>query len=185
MDRVAVVGNSGTGKTSLARLLARRLQLPHTELDAIFHQPGWGELDEVDFRGRVGALAAEGRWVIDGNYRPVRELIWKRADTVVWLDLPRALVLRRVVWRTARRVLTRQVLWNGNRESLRNALSWNPQRSIIRWAWTQHASYGDRFQQAMEDAAFGHLTFIRLRSPAEVNAFISELSAVETPDLRP
>lgn len=181
MDRVSVVGNSGTGKTSLALGLAHRMGVPYTELDAIFHQPGWTELDAAEFRRRVGVLIAEPRWVIDGNYQQVRDLIWKRADTVVWLDLPRALVVRRVVWRTARRALTREVLWNGNRERLGNALAWEPERSIIRWSWTQHAAYRERYQAAMEDPAFGHLSFHRLRSAAEATAFLARLEDVAEP----
>jgi len=173
MDRIAVVGNSGTGKTFVARQLAQRLQVPHTELDSIFHQPGWTELDITEFRRRVGVLVAEPRWVIDGNYKQVRDLVWARADTVVWLDLPRTLVLRRVMWRTIRRVFTRQVLWNGNRERLRNALSWHPERSIIRWSWTQHSEYRERYAAAMQDPAHDHLTFHRLRTPAQVMSFLA------------
>jgi adenylate kinase family enzyme len=184
MDRIVVVGNSGTGKTSLARVLAHRLQVPHTELDAIFHQPGWTELETTEFRRRVRARIAEPRWVIDGNYQQVRDLVWGRADTVVWLDLPRALVLRRVVWRTARRAITRKRLWNGNRERLRETLSWQPERSIIRWSWTQHAAYRERYEAAMDDAALAHLSFHRLGSAAAVTAFLVGLADVAEPSGR-
>jgi adenylate kinase family enzyme len=173
MDRIAVVGNSGTGKTSMARHLAQRLQVPHTELDAIFHQPGWTELDVTEFRRRVGVLVAEPRWVIDGNYRQVRDLIWARADTVVWLDLPRHVVMRRIIWRTVSRALTRQVLWNGNRERLRNLWSWQPERSMIRWSWTQHHEYRKRYAAAMQDPANVHLTFHRLRGPTDVSSLLA------------
>lgn len=173
MDRVVVVGNSGTGKTFLALQLAQRLQVPCTELDAIFHQPGWTELEVPEFRRRVATGVAEPRWVIDGNYTHVRDLVWQRADTVVWLDLPRTLVMRRVIGRTIRRVFTRRVLWNGNRERWRNALSWNPERSIIRWSWTQHSEYRERYTAAMQDPAYVHLTFHRLRTPAEVTSFLA------------
>lgn len=173
MERVVVVGNSGSGKTTLARTLAGRLRLPHTELDAIFHQPGWTELDVAEFRSRVSALVSQRRWVIDGNYRQVSDLVWGRADTVVWLDLPRGLATRRVAWRTARRLVARRELWNGNREELRNALSWVPERSIIRWSWTQHAAYRARYEAAMRDPACTHLAFHRLRSRAQVAAFLA------------
>jgi adenylate kinase family enzyme len=178
MDRVAVVGNSGTGKTFLARRVARCLQAPHIELDSLFHQPGWTELDTAEFRRRVGVLVAEPRWVIDGNYRQVRDLIWARADTVVWLDLPRRIVMRRIIWRTLSRAVTRRTLWNGNRERLRETLSWQPERSIIRWSWTQHAVYRERYQAAMDDPSLGHLRFQRLRSAPEVVAFFTGLTDV-------
>ena len=65
--------------------------------------------------------------------------MWQRADTVAWLDLPRHLVMRRLLWRTARRVMTRQELWNGNREHWRAFFSLDPEQSILVWAWTTHA----------------------------------------------
>ena len=89
VQRVSVVGNSGSGKSTLGAALAARLGVPYVELDSIFHQPGWAELPRDEFRERVGALADGDAWVIDGNYTAVRDLVWARADTVVWIDLPR------------------------------------------------------------------------------------------------
>ena len=173
VQRVSVVGNSGSGKSKLGAALAARLGVPYVELDSIFHQPGWTELPRDEFRERVGALAAGEAWVIDGNYTAVRDLVWARADTVVWIDLPRALVMRRIIGRTFRRAARRQELWNGNREPWSNWLTLDPERSIIMWAWTQHAKYRVRYAEAMADPALGHLTFVRLRTPAEVRAFLS------------
>jgi adenylate kinase family enzyme len=171
--RVSVVGNSGSGKSTLAAGLAARLGVPFVELDSIFHQPGWTELPRDEFRARVGAVAAGEEWVIDGNYTAVRDLVWARADTVVWIDLPRRLVMRRVVGRTIRRAVLRQELWNGNREPSSNWLTLDPERSIIMWAWTQHAKSRARYGEAMADPAFAHLRFVHLRSQAEVRAFVS------------
>ena len=173
MHRVSVVGNSGSGKSTLAATLAAHLDAPWIELDSIYHQPGWTPLPGPDFRGRVEALAAGDAWVIDGNYTAVRDLVWQRADTVVWIDLPRPLVMHRIIARTLRRAVRRQELWNGNREPWSNWLTLDPERSIIMWSWTQHAKYRVRYAEAMADPALAHLTFIRLRSPAEVRAFLS------------
>jgi adenylate kinase family enzyme len=172
VQRVSVVGNSGSGKSTLAAALAARLGVPHVELDSIFHQPGWVELPGEEFRARVGSLAAGDAWVIDGNYTAVRDLVWARADTIVWIDLPRTLVMRRIVGRTLRRAALRQELWNGNREPWSNWLTLDPERSIIMWSWTQHAKYRVRYTDAMIDPVWAHLRFIRLRSPAQVRAFL-------------
>jgi adenylate kinase family enzyme len=172
--RVSVVGNSGSGKSTLAVALAARLGVPCVELDAIFHQPGWTELPPEEFRARAAAAAAGDAWVVDGNYSAVRDLVWARADTVVWLDLPRAVVMRRVVSRTVVRVVRRQELWNGNREPWSNFLALDPQRSIIGWAWTQHAKYRDRYEAAMADPAWAHLRFVRLRSAADMRRFLAQ-----------
>jgi adenylate kinase family enzyme len=167
-----VVGNSGSGKSTLAAALAARLGVPYIELDSIFHQPGWTELPRDEFRARVRALAAGEEWVIDGNYSAVRDLVWARADTVVWIDLPRWLVMRRVIGRTLRRAVLRQELWNGNREPVSNWLTLDPERSIIIWAWTQHARYRARYGAAMADPICAHLRFFRLRRPADVHTFL-------------
>ena len=173
MRRVSVVGNSGSGKSTLAVALAARLGTPCVELDAIFHQPGWTELPVEEFRARVADAAAGDAWVIDGNYSAVRDLVWARADTVVWLDLPRPAVMRRVLSRTVRRAARRQELWNGNREPWSNFFSLDPQRSIVVWAWTQHRKYRTRYEAAMANPAWAHLRFVRLRSAADVGRFLS------------
>ena len=178
MQRVSVVGNSGSGKSTLARALAGRLEVTYIELDAIFHQPGWTELEPEEFRRRVGrAVTAEG-WVVDGNYSAVRDLVWTAADTVVWLDLPRRTVMRQIVGRTLGRVVLRRELWAGNREPISNLTTLDPQRSIIAWAWTRHHVYFTRYLGAMSDIRWSHLTFHRLRSRTQVDRF---LRAVPSP----
>jgi hypothetical protein len=91
----------------------------------------------------------------------------------VWLDLPRGLVMRRVILRTVRRALTRERLWNGNREPLTNFYRMDPEKNIIRWAWVKHAGYVERYGAAMHDPAYAHLRFLRLRTPKEVDAFLA------------
>ena len=177
VQRVSVVGNSGSGKSTVARELAGILGVPHLELDGVFHQPDWVPLPEDEFRRVVGAATAGAGWVMDGNYSVVRPIVWARADTVVWLDLPRRTVMRQVVWRTLRRAVTRQELWNGNREPLRNFLTWEPEESVISWAWHNHATYRDRYAAAAADPANAHLTFIRLTSRGDITRFLTESAA--------
>jgi adenylate kinase family enzyme len=174
--RVSVVGNSGSGKSTVAAALSVRLGVPHHELDAVFHQPGWTELPTPEFRHRVAEIAATERWIIDGNYSRVRDIIWARADTVVWLDLPRPVVMRQVVRRTIRRAVRRTELWNGNREPWRNFATLDPNRSVIAWAWTQHAKYREHYAAAMVDPAWSQLRFVHLASEGAVTGFLQEVS---------
>ncbi len=174
MRRVAVVGNAGSGKSMLAARLAAQLAVPNVELDSIFHLAGWRELSEDQFRAEVLAVTAGDAWVVDGNYVAVREQVWDRADTVVWLDLPRRVVMPRITWRTLSRMVTRRELWNGNRERLCNLLSTDPERSIILWSWIKHAEYRRRYAAAMADPRWAHLTFVRLTSPAAVRRFLAD-----------
>ena len=172
--RVSVVGTSGSGKSTLARELAEILGVPHLELDAVHHQPGWAPLPTDEFRRIIAARAAADGWVIDGNYSRVRDLVWARADTVVWLDLPKRTVMRQVVWRTLRRVALRRELWNGNRERWRNFLTWNPEQSVISWAWHKHAPDHAKYAAAAASPASAHLRFIRLTSRRDIARFLDD-----------
>ena len=172
--QVSVVGTSGSGKSTLASELAEILGVPHLELDAVHHQPGWAPLPTDGFRRIVAARAAGAGWVIDGNYGRVRDLVWARADTVVWLDLPKRTVMRQVVWRTLRRVALRRELWNGNRERWRNFLTWNPEQSVISWAWHKHAPDHAKYAAAAASPASAHLRFIRLTSRRDVARFLAD-----------
>lgn len=171
-----MVGNAGSGKTVLGRTLAAGLAVPFVELDAIYHQAAWQPLPVEEFRERVGAIVTGAGWVIDGNYSAVRDLVWARADTVIWFDLPRRTVMRQVVGRTLRRTLTRTELWNGNREPVAGLFRRAPEESIIRWAWTRHATYRERYAAAATDPDHGGITFIRIGSRSEARRLLALVS---------
>lgn len=174
---MSVVGNSGSGKTTLSRALSAALGVPCVELDSLFHLPGWTPLPEGDFRARVGELVSGDSWVVDGNYSAVRDLVWARADTVVWIDPPHVVVMGRVVRRTLRRVVTREELWNGNREPWSNLLSVDPSRSIVAWSWTQRTKYRRRYGAAAADPAWAHLRFVTVRGRADHRRLLAEAGA--------
>jgi len=180
VERVVVVGNSGSGKTTVARRLAMRLGVPHVELDAIYHQPGWTPLPAAEFTRRVADAVAGDGWVVDGNYSPVRAVVWERATTVVWMDPPRHVVMRRLILRTLFRAAGRVELWNGNRERWLNLFSLDPERSVIAWAWQQHRRYRERYAALATDPVYSHLTFKRIARPADLQRLLSGTALVAT-----
>jgi adenylate kinase family enzyme len=175
VDRIAIHGASGSGKTTLARTLSDRLGLPRTELDALFHQPGWTRLPADEFRAEVGRLVAAQRWVIDGNYREVRDLVWDRAQLIVVLDLPRRTVMSRLLLRTLRRGITRDELWNGNRESLVNMVSTDDERNIMLWSWRAFDGYHSELPDEVRIGA-PRARLVMVRSRADVAELIEEIA---------
>lgn len=175
--RICVVGNSGSGKTYLARRLARRLGLPHVELDAINHLRGWTQAPADEFQAEVRRtldehLATYGGWVVDGNYRSrLGNAVYP--DTYVWLDYPRRVVALRVVRRTLGRLVLRRELWNGNRERWRSLLSRDPSANIVLWSWTQHDRYHCTYEAA--SARGGRAEWVHLRSPRDSERWLSSM----------
>lgn len=164
--RIAIVGNTGSGK----------LGCQHVEIDAIYHQGDWMPLDRGELRRLVSDAIAEPAWVVDGNYALlVQDLVFAAADTVVWLDLPRRVVMPRLACRTLGRMLLRRELWNGNRERWRNLISTDPEQNILLWSWTRHAPYRARYSAAVADPNNAHLEWIRLKTPRAMRSWTASL----------
>lgn len=178
LTRIAVHGASGSGKTTLARSIAARLGVEHTELDGLFHQPGWTEWPTPEFRAEVAARVARPGWVVEGNYRQVLDLVWARAQMIVVIDLPRPKVLAQLLRRTVTRGATRAELWNGNRESLRNLVSTDADRNVVLWSWRTHHRYHLEVP-AEARAAAPHARVVVLRDRRAVDAFPDRLARGE------
>lgn len=181
MERIAVVGSPGAGKTTLARELAERLDLRHIEIDSIFHQPGWQPLPDAEFIAAIESATAGSRWVTCGNYQRVtKPIIWQRADTVVFLDLPKATVMSSIVHRSVRRAWRQEELWNGNRERFRNLFNVKKEENIILWAWTQFDRYRDGYQADMVHPQWNRLEFVHLQSRADVAEWLAAVTEEES-----
>jgi adenylate kinase family enzyme len=169
--RVAIVASaSGNGKTTLGRELARRLNVPLVEMDALVHGPNWVETPNDELRRIVEPILAGEGWVVDGTYRgKLGDLVLRNADVVVWLDQPIAVWLPRLLRRTARRIVRREELWNGNRETLRNAFF--SRDSLILFAFRQHFR-----RRRVYPAELAPYKVVRLRSPREVERWLDSVT---------
>ncbi len=155
-------GITGSGKTTFARELAQRLDLPYHEMDALFHGPGWRPIPT--FVEDVERLAAEDAWVLDSQgYAQVRDLLWSRADGAVWLDYSRPVVMRRVLTRSAARALDRRELFNGNTESFRD---WLDPEHPVQWSMRAYAARKTDLEDRFADPRYADLHKVRLRRPA-------------------
>jgi adenylate kinase family enzyme len=165
------MGASGNGKTTVARTLAERLGVPHVELDALHHGPGWTEATAEELQARVQPhLDAEG-WVVDGDYSAkLGDRVLERADTVVWLDQPLPLILWRLWRRTYRRIRRREELWSGNVESWRGAFVGKDSL----FAWTIRSHFRKRRTFPPRFARHPRLQVVRLRSPRAVARWVEQ-----------
>ena len=172
--RVSVVGTSGSGKTTFARSLAERLEVPFIELDAIYHQADWTPLPDDEFQARVTDATALDAWVCDGNYAVVRPIVLGRATDVVWLDLPRWRVMIQVTSRSVRRAVSGEELWNGNREDWRE---WASPEHPIRWAWSTYAQRRIDYERRFTDPEWPQLQVHRCSTRRELAQAATTLAA--------
>ncbi|MFC8731032.1 AAA family ATPase [Luteimicrobium sp. NPDC057192] len=168
--RIAVAGVSGSGKTTLGRRVADRLGLPHTEIDALFHGPGWTPRET--FLDDVRAVLAQPAWVTEWQYREAKPLILERVELLVWLDLPTPVAMQQVIRRTLRRRLGRQGLWNGNQEPpLRTFFT--DDEHIVRWAWSTRNTLRSLDERLAREAP--HVVVVRLRTRGQVEDWFQRL----------
>ena len=104
-------------------------------------------------------MTAEESWVIDGNYSDVRDIIWRKADTLIWLDLPFLTLFFRILWRTLRRVVKREKLWNDNTEGFDALFGSNSMPLwVIKTYWRRKREY----PVLLSKPEYSHLNIIRL-----------------------
>lgn len=169
MQRVVILGTTGSGKSWLAARLAARLESRIVELDALFWGPDWQPAPFDLFRFRVECETRDGDWIVVGNYSQVRDLVWREADTLVWIDLPLRVVMTQLLARTVRRIATAEDLWGtGNRESLRKAFF--SRDSILLWALKTHRRNRLRFEEEFARLAETKRV-VRLQSRRAVERF--------------
>ena len=168
MRRVLVVGNCGAGKSTFARELGAITGLPVVHLDRLFWRPGWTEAGVDAFDAALADELARDAWIIDGNYSRTLATRLERADTAIWLDLPRLLCVARVV---------RRVLTSGRRDrpDMQEGCPERLNFSFLRWTWAyptrsraKTAVLLDEFERA------GHRV-LRLASPREVRAWLDQV----------
>ena len=173
-ERIVVVGPTGGGKTVFARELARRLGYPCVELDELYWGPNWTAKPEDEFRRLVAIAASAPRWVADGNYSRLRDVLWPRATTIVWLNYGFATVLYRAVRRTLGRAVSREPLWHGNKESVRRAFF--SRESILLWVIATFHRRREQLQALRASGKYSHLAWVELRRPSDDRPFLRSIT---------
>jgi len=170
--RVVVVGSTGSGKTTLARQLSRLLDVSHTELDSLNWENDWTSAPTDVFRQRVQDALKGDTWVVDGNYRAVRDLVWPRATVLIWLDYPLRVLIWRLLQRTLKRTLRKEELWNGNSE--RFITQFLSRDSLFLWLFRTYWSRRRTLPLVLEQTEHSHLEVVILRSQSETDDWLPE-----------
>jgi adenylate kinase family enzyme len=166
------VGSCGSGKTTVAKRVARLLGTSSVHVDDYIWLPGW----KLRERGQMLSLVEErlsgDDWVMEGNLGRDATRLWRiadRADLLIWLDLPLRVTFWRLVRRCLRRSLLRQTCCNGNRETLRqNFLS---SKSILLYAWQTR-----RLRRVIYGKLLRTRPHVRLTSQEEVEGWLEALA---------
>jgi adenylate kinase family enzyme len=173
LQRIAIVGTTGCGKSTLAKRIASSLDLVHYELDSLHWEPNWIEVSDDVFKMSMMRVIEQARWIVDGNYGKVRDQIWARADCIVWLDYSLPVILTRLVRRTLRRVFTRESCCNGNHERLLRAFSSD---SVVLWALRTYARRRREYPKLLAAQEAQDTVIVVHRTPAETEEWIRQLA---------
>ena len=178
-QRILILGRTGSGKTTLARELAAARGVPHVELDSLYFGPDFSTAPPSILRERTSEAIAGERWVTDGNKRAVRDLVWPRADTVIWLDYGVHVSLWRLAKRARARTssLSAQAAQTGRRTALPKQLL-AAARGVLT-ALRSHRRHLREYPRMFADPAHQHLAVARLRSPAATREWLARVTAAD------
>jgi adenylate kinase family enzyme len=173
--RIAVVGVTGSGKSLLAEKLASRFNLDFIELDALYWKPGWVESNAEEFRASVEAVTRSPAWVLAGNYGKVRDIVWLRAQALVWLDYPFLVVLWRLWSRTWRRYRTKERLWGTNYEKLFPQFKIWSKESLFNWLVQSYGRHKRQYPQFLARPEYSHLVVYHFKRSGDTEKWLNQL----------
>ena len=166
MKRIIIIGCAGAGKSTLARQLGQKLNLPVVHLDKIFWNPGWVEMEKDEFDSRIRAEMDKETWIIDGNYNRTMPERIQRSDTVIYLDFSRIACL----WGVIKRNLT-------NRGKVRPDMGEGCPEKIdmefLKWVWNYNRDKRERNYRLLNEAT--HAETIVLKNRRMVKRFLDTL----------
>ncbi len=163
--RIVVIGTTSSGKSTLAENLSKKLGLDFIELDALHWMPNWQPAPDEVFRSLVDERTSGPAWAVAGNYSLVRDLVWSRAEAVIWLDYS----LWTIFWRLTRRTFSRwwrqELLWGTNRENMWNHIKLWSEESLFHWLFKTYWRRKREIPMLLSQPQHAHLKTFIMKSP--------------------
>ncbi len=171
MERIAIVGCGGSGKSHLVGVLADCLGITPVRLDALYYDEVWKPLDHETFATLQRDLVATPRWIIDGNYASTLPVRLEAADTVIFLDLPG--------WACLWGILRRRLRHGGGQHpaiGVYDRITWG----FIRYILSYRRKMAPRVR-ALITLHAGHAQVTVLRSRADARRFLADTASMARP----
>lgn len=168
MKRILVIGTSGAGKSTLAQRIASSLQLPYIASDHFYWKKDWAIASALEVQQQIKKAIDLDAWVIDGNFDAYRELAWRSADCIIWLDYSIMTISCRIILRNCYWTFSGQTIWSGNRMTLSRAMSG------IRHSLTSYHSKRQNYPQWLAELT-GTLVY-RFSNSRETEKWLHNLS---------
>jgi adenylate kinase family enzyme len=165
MNKIYILGTAGSGKTYLAKKLSYKFKIKHYDLDDIYWSCKYSKKrDKREMKIKLNSLIKNKKWIIEGVYGSWIESAIKKADLVIWLDIP----FRVLSWRIFKRHFTR--LNKKNPESFKDTLG------LIKYARKykieNHSSSYKSHKDLLER---NKIQFVILKSRKEIEKFLKEV----------
>jgi len=172
---IVIIGSTSSGKSTLAERLAKRFDLSYIDLDALHWEPNWTEAPLEEFRKRVESAIHAPAWAVAGNYHIVRDLIWPRAEAIIWLDYS----LPRIFWQLTRRTFTRwwkqELLWGTNRENLWTHFKLWSDESLYHWLFKTYWRRKREYPLLLSQPEYSHLELMHFKNPKETDEWVNNI----------
>ncbi|MHB1685008.1 MAG: DNA topology modulation protein [Bacilli bacterium] len=167
-NRIAVIGSGGAGKSTFSRRLGEISGLPVIHLDQLYWRSGWVETPREQWVAVQREMVEQDKWIMDGNYGSTMDMRLEAADTVIFLDFPRALCLARV--------LKRRVQYHGRtRPDLGEGCEEKMDLEFLKWIWNFPKRERANILSRLDAASRRGKAIVHLRSPKQVDEYLRSL----------
>lgn len=169
MTRVAIIGNSGGGKSILSLKLGKAKDLPVYSLDKLQWNAGWIPTPTNVFNKKHNALLATEKWIIDGfaSWDTIKTR-FEKADTIIFVDHP---LWVHYYWAIKRQFIT---IFKPRPDFPSGCPMLPKTKELFLMMWRIHKELRPRLIKLIEKHKNKGCSVFHIRSPRELRDFINE-----------